>query len=136
VGPVYQVGTLSANPVAMCAGLATLQRLTDGSLYQRLEQLGARLERALSGCPNLTVQRLGSIFWLCHSQLGKPPLPMRALSAFPTDAGKSFAGLFHSLLERGIYLAPSAFEVGFLSAAHTESHIDTLAEAVLAYCSR
>jgi glutamate-1-semialdehyde 2,1-aminomutase len=136
VGPVYQAGTLSANPLAMCAGLATLQQLTDGGLYQRLEQLGSRLERAFSGCANLAVQRVGSIFWICYSRSGSPTLPMRALSALPADAGKSFAPLFHSLLERGIYLAPSAFEVGFLSAAHTEAHIDALVEGVLAYCSR
>ena len=57
---------------------------------------------------------------------------MRALSAFPADAGKRFAPLFHSLLDQGIYLAPSAFEVGFLSAAHNEADIDALAQALLA----
>ena len=66
-GPVYQAGTLSANPLAMCAGIATLQRLQDGGLYQRLEQLGARLERALSGAPGLAIQRVGSVFWTCSS---------------------------------------------------------------------
>jgi glutamate-1-semialdehyde 2,1-aminomutase len=129
-GPVYQAGTLSANPLAMCAGLATLQRLTDGTVYARLEQLGARLERALQGVPQVAVQRVGSIFWTCHSKQQQAPLPMRALSAFPADAGKNFAPLFHSLLERGIYLAPSAFEVGFLSTAHTDAHIDALAAAI------
>jgi glutamate-1-semialdehyde 2,1-aminomutase len=129
-GPVYQAGTLSANPLAMCAGIATLQRLTDESVYARLEQLGARLERALQGVPHLAVQRVGSIFWTCHSQQPPATRPMRALSAFPADAGKRFAPLFHSLLERGIYLAPSAFEVGFLSTAHTDAHIDALAAAI------
>ena len=57
---------------------------------------------------------------------------MRTLRALPSDAAPSFAPLFHALLERGIYLAPSAFEVGFLSAAHTEQDIDTLAEALCA----
>ena len=87
-GPVYQAGTLSANPLAMCAGLATLRRLEDASLYGRLEALGARLERSLSGLPGLLVQRVGSIFWLCCSQqrrrcrctaaraLRKSPAPM------------------------------------------------------------
>ena len=55
---------------------------------------------------------------------------MRTLRSLPADAGTSFAALFHPLLERGIYLAPSAFEVGFLSAAHTEAHVDTLAQAL------
>jgi glutamate-1-semialdehyde 2,1-aminomutase len=131
-GPMYQAGTLSANPVAMCAGLAALKKLADGSLYTRLEQLGARLEQALSGVPRLAVQRVGSIFWLCTSQSGAPRTPMRTLSAFPPDAAKSYAGLFHTLLEDGIYLAPSGFEVGFLSNAHTESHVDELAAKVRA----
>ena len=131
-GPVYQAGTLSANPLAMCAGLATLQRLEDGRLYQRLEDLGARLQHLLSGVPGLALQRVGSIFWICRSASGFPARPMRALQHLPPDAGKCFAPLFHSLLERGIYLAPSAFEVGFLSAAHTEADIDALAQALLA----
>jgi glutamate-1-semialdehyde 2,1-aminomutase len=131
-GPVYQAGTLSANPLAMCAGLATLQRLVDGSVYRRLEQLGARLERALSGVPGLAIQRAGSVFWICSSRAGTPATPIRTPRSLPADAGPSFAALFHPLLERGIYLAPSAYEVGFLSAAHTEAHVDTLAQALLA----
>ncbi len=129
-GPVYQAGTLSANPLAMCAGLAVLQRLEDGSVYRRLESLGARLQQALAPIPRLAVQRLGSIFWLCASQQGRPATPMRTPAAFPTDAKASFAAPFHALLEGGIYLAPSAFEVGFLSAAHTEAHVDALAAAL------
>jgi glutamate-1-semialdehyde 2,1-aminomutase len=129
-GPVYQAGTLSANPLAMCAGLATLQQLQTGRLYERLEALGARLERALLRVPELAVQRVGSIFWLCRSGSGRPPTPMRTPQSLPADAGKAFAALFHPLLERGIYLAPSAFEVGFLSAAHTEEHLDQLAAAI------
>ena len=129
-GPVYQAGTLSANPLAMCAGLATLQRLQDGSAYQQLESLGARLERALAPIPLLAVQRVGSIFWLCISRQCRARTPMRTPQSFPADAKASFAGPFHRLLGRGIYLAPSAFEVGFLSTAHTESQIDALAEAL------
>jgi glutamate-1-semialdehyde 2,1-aminomutase len=132
-GPVYQAGTLSANPLAMCAGLATLQRLTDGRLYQHLEQLGARLEDALGALPGLRLQRVGSIFWICRSDGGFPATPIRALQQLPSDAGSRFAPLFHALLEGGIYLAPSAFEVGFLSAAHTEADIDALAQALLAH---
>jgi glutamate-1-semialdehyde 2,1-aminomutase len=131
-GPVYQAGTLSANPLAMCAGLAVLQRLQDGDIYQRLETLGARLESALAGIPRLAVQRLGSIFWLCASQRERPTTPMRSPKSFPADAKASFAAPFHALLEGGIYLAPSAFEVGFLSAAHTDAQIEQLATAVQA----
>ena len=61
-----------------------------------------------------------------------PATPIRTLHGFPADAGPSFAALFHPLLERGIYLAPSAYEVGFLSAAHTEAHVDTLAQELRA----
>ena len=129
-GPVYQAGTLSANPLAMCAGLATLRRLLDGSAYEQLESLGARLERALAPLPLLTVQRVGSIFWLCISRQGRALTPMRTPQSFPADAKASFAVPFHTLLDHGIYLAPSAFEVGFLSTAHSESQVDALAEAL------
>jgi glutamate-1-semialdehyde 2,1-aminomutase len=131
-GPVYQAGTLSANPLAMCAGLETLQRLADGRLYRELEQRGARLQRALDEVPGLTVQRAGSLFWLCMGSRDNPSAPIRSLAALPADAGRAFGPLFHSLLERGIYLAPSAYEVGFLSAAHTDAHVDQLAGAVRA----
>jgi glutamate-1-semialdehyde 2,1-aminomutase len=131
-GPVYQAGTLSANPVAMCAGLAALQQLADGRIYQQLETLGTQLESRLGNLPGLSLQRAGSIFWLCLSAQGPAAHPMRTPAAFPADAGKNFAALFHPLLEQGIYLAPSAFEVGFLSAAHTSEHIDKLASAISA----
>ena len=134
-GPVYQAGTLSANPLAMCAGLATVQRLLDGRIYQQLEHLGARLQRALSAEPGLAVQRVGSIFWICRSAGAFAAAPMRSLQTLPQDAGKCFAPLFHQLLQGGIYLAPSAFEVGFLSAAHTDADIDTLTAALLAFQS-
>jgi glutamate-1-semialdehyde 2,1-aminomutase len=85
--------------------------------------------------PHLTVQRVGSLFWLCLAAQGAAASPMRALSDFPADAGKRFTPLFHSLLDQGIYLAPSAFEVGFLSTAHTGSHIDALAERIRTHCA-
>ncbi len=134
-GPVYQAGTLSANPLAMSAGLATLARLLDGTVYGQLEALGAQLESALSGLPQLAVQRVGSIFWLCRSAHGRPSTPIRTLQGFPSDASQAFAGPFHALLERGIYLAPSAFEVGFLSTAHQAADVDALAAALRAALS-
>ncbi|HEY6452429.1 MAG TPA: glutamate-1-semialdehyde 2,1-aminomutase [Steroidobacteraceae bacterium] len=129
-GPVYQAGTLSANPLAMCAGLATLQRLVDGRIYRQLDALGAHLERALAPVPRLVVQRVGSIFWLCLTSQVGPAKAMRSPQSLPADAKAGFAAPFHALLDRGIYLAPSAFEVGFLSAAHTEAHVETLAAAL------
>ena len=152
-GPVYQAGTLSANPVAMCAGLAALSQLADGTLYAQLEARGARLERALRGVPGLIVQRLGSIFWLCLGEQGTGTSAagtagaagaasaadsadaqrvVRSPKQYPVGCAKRYQALYHPLLARGIYLAPSAFEVGFLSAAHSDADVDLLAEAVRA----
>src|SRR6202158_1805507 len=96
VGPVYQAGTLSANPLAMCAGLANLQRLADGAIYQRLEALGARLEHGLSGARGIALTRRGSLFWVVFSRSDLPPMPLRTLRGFPPDAATSFAPLFHA----------------------------------------
>jgi glutamate-1-semialdehyde 2,1-aminomutase len=126
-GAVYQAGTLSANPLAMCAGLAALKQLEDGRIYLQLEALGAHLERSLGALPGLAVQRMGSIFWLRSAAAGAE---LRRPPAATPEFSRYFAALFHPLLERGIYLAPSPFEVGFLSAAHTEAHVDALAAAV------
>ena len=136
VGPVYQAGTLSANPVAMCAGLAMLRALNDGSVYARLEALGAQLERALLDVPNLLVTRVGSIFWLCLAGAGnavRPPL--RSPSRFPPGCAQRYAAIYRPLLARGVYLAPSGFEVGFISAAHSAADIDQLASAISALCA-
>jgi glutamate-1-semialdehyde 2,1-aminomutase len=127
-GPVYQAGTLSANPVAMCAGLAALRQLADGTLYAQLEARGARLERALQALPGLIVQRVGSVFWIC---LGTPTgAVLRSPRHYPAGCAQRYQAMYHPLLARGVYLAPSAFEVGFLSAAHTEADVDLLVEAI------
>jgi glutamate-1-semialdehyde 2,1-aminomutase len=128
-GPVYQAGTLSGNPVAMAAGLSTLDQLDRAGGWEKLNELGEHLERTLG--PALEARgarlvRLGSIFWM---SLNSGEVPRSAESI--ADAGvKRYTKLFHSLLERGIAMAPSAYEVGFLSTAHTEDHIDQLAESV------
>jgi glutamate-1-semialdehyde 2,1-aminomutase len=123
-GPVYQAGTLSANPVAMCAGLATVEQLADGKLYAQLESLGAELERKLGAIPGVTVQRLGSVFW---PYLAADAAPLRSLADMKAKPAAPFGPVFHRLLDAGIYLAPSAFEVGFLSAAHDSTHVEKLA---------
>ena len=128
-GPVYQAGTLSANPVAMCAGLATLQQLADGSLYAQLESLGQRLDAAFANQRQLTFQRVGSLFWF---YLAPPTAPIRSLADMHARPAAPFAPVFHALLDGGIYLAPSAYEVGFLSAAHSAAQVDAMASAVLA----
>ncbi len=130
VGPVYQAGTLSANPVAMCAGLAALRQLADGTLYAQLEARGARLERSLQALPGLIVQRVGSVFWICLGTTTGAVL--RSPKHYPAGCAQRYQAMYHPLLARGVYLAPSAFEVGFLSAAHTEADIDLLVEAIAA----
>ena len=126
VGDVYQAGTLSANPVAMAAGLATLQELLDGEIYARLERLGAMLEEQLDGVSGMRLQRTGSLFWLAAGDGGTVRCPAQI------DAGQTdrYAGLFAAAIDRGIYLPPSPVEVGFLSDAHTPAQVDALAELI------
>ena len=140
VGPVYQAGTLSANPVAMCAGLAMLRALSDGVVYAQLEARGAQLVRELESVPDLIVQRIGSVFWLCLA--GADQAARRAAgtivrrpSQYPQGCAARYTAIYHPLLARGIYLAPSAFEVGFISAAHTSDDIAELAAAIRAVSS-
>jgi len=110
--------------VAMVAGLATLEQLDDGRTYAQLEALGAELEQKLGALPGLTVQRVGSVFW---PYLAANAAPLRSLTDMKARPAAPFGPVFHRLLDAGIYLAPSAFEVGFLSAAHTSAHVATLA---------
>lgn len=130
-GAVYQAGTLSGNPVAMASGLATLGALRSRDVWPRLEMLGAKLEERLraafrdTGTAGEPV-RLGSIFWLSLSR-GEPP---RSAETIDPSAATRYREIFHHLLSRGVHLAPSAYEVGFLSAAHDEGHVARLAEAL------
>jgi glutamate-1-semialdehyde 2,1-aminomutase len=129
-GPVYQAGTLSGNPVAMAAGIATLDVLARPGSYERLEALGAELAGGLSsalrraGEPGV-VARVGSILWL---SLQPAPAP-RAWGAVERGGARRYAGLHRALLARGVWLAPSAFEVAFLSLAHDETHLARVLEA-------
>ena len=130
-GGVYQAGTLSGNPVAMTAGLTTLRYLRRYDCWEGLEELGQYLKQRLgsvltrSGVPAAVV-RIGSIFWIAW---GSSAAPASAEAIHP-DAARIYRDVFHGLLERGIALAPSAYEVGFLSLAHTPEHIDRLADAL------
>ena len=140
VGPVYQAGTLSANPVAMCAGLAMLRALSDGTVYTQLESRGAQLEREVASIPGLIVQRTGSVFWIClaganAARLRDTGAVLRSPSQYPEGCAKRYTEIYHPLLARGIYLAPSAFEVGFISAAHASEDIEALAAALRATCN-
>lgn len=128
VGPVYQAGTLSGNPVSIAAGLATLEKLKNPLVYEQLDQLGARLEKKLAAAkiPWLRVRRVGSIVW---PYFADTPLPTRADQVDP-QAISRFNALYNPVLDAGVYLPPSAYEVLFLSTAHTAQHVDKLAETL------
>ncbi len=123
LGGVYQAGTLSGNPLAVTAGLATLRSLRQGDPYGQLERAGARLERGLrtaaekSGIP-LTVNRVGSMLTGFFTD---GPVVDYA-SARRADTTR-YARYFHAMLSRGVYLAPSQFEAAFVSLAHTEADL-------------
>ncbi|HEX9636420.1 MAG TPA: glutamate-1-semialdehyde 2,1-aminomutase [Acidobacteriota bacterium] len=130
-GPVYQAGTLSGNPVAMAAGLKTLEILRLEAGWERLERLGEALQRRLDPVlkrATLPAQlvRLGSIFWLCLQE-GEPP---RSTERIDPAAPERYRHLFHGLSSRGVALAPSAYEVGFLSLAHQEADLERFAAAL------
>jgi glutamate-1-semialdehyde 2,1-aminomutase len=130
VGPVYQAGTLSGNPVAMAAGLATLKVLERENAWARLEERGAQLEAelkpVLKAAPfPASFVRVGSIGWFAL-QAGTP----RSAEALDSGTGARFKTIFQALLDRGIAIAPSAFEVLFLSLAHKPEEITRFAQAV------
>ncbi len=123
LGPVYQAGTLSGNPVSVSAGLATLAHLGP-ALYMRLEALGARLEEGFARAIRDTkaaacVQRVGSMItvFFCEG-------PVRSWTDADRADRKRFAAFHGELLRRGIYWPPAQFEAAFLSGAHTEEDID------------
>jgi glutamate-1-semialdehyde 2,1-aminomutase len=130
-GPVYQAGTLSGNPVAMAAGLATLKALEEGG-WEKLEERSRALEAALA--PEIaasptpaTLVRRGSIFWIVFQEDAP-----RAWSAVDRAGANRFAAFHRTALERGVYFPPSAFEVFFVSTAHEDKDIAQTAAAVRA----
>jgi glutamate-1-semialdehyde 2,1-aminomutase len=130
-GDAYQAGTLSGNPVAMSAGVAALDALVREDAWQKLETLGAALERmiapivARSPFP-IRFVRAGSVFWLA---LHDGPAPRAAITLSDLDSER-FASIFHAMQARGIYLPPSAYEVCFLSLAHTTADLEHFAAAL------
>jgi glutamate-1-semialdehyde 2,1-aminomutase len=129
-GPVYQAGTLSGNPLAVAAGLATLRRLAEPGTYEALETLAQRLtrglvERAAAAGVELSTAAVGGMFGFFFH-----PGPVGCFEdAKKADEGR-FRAFFAAMLEAGIYLAPSPYEAGFVSLAHGEAEVDaTLAAA-------
>jgi glutamate-1-semialdehyde 2,1-aminomutase len=118
LGPIYQAGTLSGNPLAVAAGLAVLRHLkANPQIYDQLEIRAARLCAAAPA--GITVNRVGSMFTFFLTD--QPVTDWE--SAKRSDTAR-FGTYFRAMLDRGIYLAPSQFEAAFLSAAHTEEDID------------
>ena len=128
-GPVYQAGTLSGNPLAVSAGLATLKRLQQENPFARLEALGARLERGLldgaaKSAIALRLNRIGSMMTLFFTDR-----EVTDFESAKTSDLKRFNAFFHAMLDQGFYLPPSQFEAAFVSAAHTEADIDQTIDA-------
>ena len=134
-GPVYQAGTLSGNPLAMAAGIAALEELSRGArgegrgarledAYARLEQLGAQLEAGMrdaakSAGVQVQFNRCGSMFCVYFTNE-----PVHNLADALKSDRERFRKYFHGMLNEGIYLAPSQFEAGFISTAHTAADIE------------
>ena len=129
LGPVYQAGTLSGNPLAMAAGIAALEELKSKKAYSRLEQLGANLEAGMrdaaksAGVPVQFI-RCGSMF--CGYFTSEPV--WNVADAMKADRER-FKKYFHGMLDAGVYLAPSQFEAGFISTAHSEADIEKTVRA-------
>jgi len=129
LGPVYQAGTLSGNPLAMAAGIATLEELFKGNAYVKLEDSGAALEGGMkeaAKAAKVAVQfnRIGSMF--CGYFTGQP---VHNLADAMKSDRERFAKYFRGMLEQGIYFAPSQFEAGFISTAHGAEDIEKTIKA-------
>ncbi len=130
LGPVYQAGTLSGNPLAVTAGLTTLRILKEEGVYEQLEEKGAYLGKGVAEAyrdAGISIQshRVGSMF--CNFFTDTPVTDYDTAKSSDTDL---FARVFTGLLEEGIYIAPSQFETGFVSLAHTKGDLDRTIEAV------
>ncbi|HKW95822.1 MAG TPA: glutamate-1-semialdehyde 2,1-aminomutase [Methylomirabilota bacterium] len=129
LGGVYQAGTLSGNPLAVAAGLATLRALEGPQVYAKLEALGARVERdlreaAATASVPVTINRVGSMLTVFFTDA--PVIDYNSAKRADT---KRYARFFHAMLEGGVFLAPSQFEAGFLSLAHTDDDLAAAARA-------
>lgn len=127
-GPVYQAGTLSGNPVAMSAGKAQLNQLLAPGFYRQMAKKTAKFVRILRQHISnkqypVRVFQVGSVFWLSFSDLSN----VRAAHEIDAASMQGFKKLFHYLLDRGIYFGPSGYEVGFVSAQHTDAELEMAA---------
>ena len=132
LGPMYQAGTLSGNPLAVTAGLTTLTQLQEPGAYERLESLAGRLAEGLAQAfaqaeVPATLNRVGSMLTGFFTAG-----PVDSLTQVEQADTEAYGRYFHAMLERGVYLAPSQFEAGFVSLAHTEADIDRTVEIAAA----
>ena len=130
LGPVYQAGTLSGNPLAMAAGIASLRMLEDRQVYATLDKLGCRLRDAVLAAAKtkgilVQVPQCGSMFSIFFTDT-----PVRDYDTALKGDAKRFTKFFHACLDNGVYLAPSAYEAGFLSTAHDGPAIDRACEVM------
>lgn len=128
-GPVYQAGTLSGNPLAMAAGIATLSILSQDGYWESIEQKTQQLcrgmqQQAIAVGLNLQFHQIGTMFWIFFTDQ-----PVYDYASAQTSDVSAFNVYFHAMLEQGIYLAPSQFETGFMSAAHSDEDIERTIEA-------
>jgi len=128
-GDVYQAGTLSGNPIAVAAGLATLEAVSEKGFYAQLEKKASALEKGIIKAADkagakIFLSRIGSMFTIFFSDE-----PVRNYKSALAADTKRYAAFFHAILDRGVYLAPSQFEAGFVSAAHTDEDIAKTVEA-------
>jgi len=131
IGPVYQAGTLSGNPVAMAAGIAQLKACLQPGFYTSLEEKTKALVEGVQSYANqkgyaFNMFQMASIFWISFSENKS----IRRMDEISDDGVQRFAPFHRALLERGIYLGPSGYEVGFVSAAHTAEQIQTTIQAM------
>jgi glutamate-1-semialdehyde 2,1-aminomutase len=136
LGPVYQAGTLSGNPVAVAAGLATLKLVLAPGFFERLEALTRSLVEGLNGAGRkagmaFCAAHVGGMFGLFFR--GAPPTSYAEVMECDKEAFNRF---FHAMLDAGVYFAPSAYEAGFVSAAHGEAEIDATIAAVEGWLAR
>ena len=131
-GDIYQAGTLSGNPLAMTAGLTTLKRLRDPAVYEQLERAGQRLckglrEVAREARVQTVTNRVGSMWTTFFTKK-----PVTNWSTADKSNRNLYGRFFHAMLDEGVYLAPSQFEAGFISLAHTDELLDRTIEAARA----
>ncbi|WP_281351122.1 glutamate-1-semialdehyde 2,1-aminomutase [Microlunatus speluncae] len=131
VGGVYQAGTLSGNPVATAAGLTTLRLATD-DVYTRIDETAARLQQEITtaltaaGVPHV-INAAGNLFSVFFAPEGPAVIDYAGAQ---TQSTKAYAAFFHAMLDRGVYLPPSAYEAWFLSAAHDDDALDRIVAAL------